>query len=154
MLLLWSSALDSYSERGLRSRSNLLLGPTILRQLLLLLPLVSSLCPPPILQGGRGFLFRRRVIRELPAAHRPIIQPALPWAVRLVLESGLICSDVQAIFNRKLRYTYLYHQCKIRQQLGNESHHENTNQLKCKVRMLKHEKHRLIFLILKVNILW
>lgn len=78
-----TSALDyfiSYSERGhgVNSRAHLLLGPTILRQLLLLLPLVSPLCPPPILQGGRGFLFRRGVICELPAAHRPVIQPALP----------------------------------------------------------------------------
>lgn len=64
----------------------LLLGPAVRRQLLLLFPLVPPLCPPPLLQGGRGFLLRRWVIGQLPAADLPVIQPALPRAVRLVLD--------------------------------------------------------------------
>lgn len=68
---------------------DLLLGAAVLRQLLLLLSLVPPLRPPPLLQGGRGLLLRGRVVCQLPAAHLAVIQPALPRAVRLVLDTDM-----------------------------------------------------------------
>lgn len=70
---------------------HLLLGSAVQGQLLLLLSLVSPVCPspirpPPLLQGGRGFLFRWRVVSQFPTAHLAVIQPALPGAISLVLD--------------------------------------------------------------------
>lgn len=65
-------------DRKHSSSAHLLLGPAVLRQLLLLLPLVPPLRSPHLFQGGRGFLFRWRVVCELPAAYLSVIQPAFP----------------------------------------------------------------------------